>query len=78
MPKRGDVHVTYRPREKKWSVEVEGQGRSSGLRATQREAVALGREIAKRNGSELLVHRKDDARIRERDSHGTDPRSIRG
>lgn len=78
MPRKGDVHIVYRRDEERWAVEVEGQSRASGLRGTQREAIDLGRRVAERNRSELLIHRRNDGRIRQRDSHGHDPSPPRG
>ena len=74
MRYQGDVHVV--PAGDRWKVEVEG-GNGSSTYATQEEATRAAREISRRNESELLVHGQD-GQIREKDSHGHDPRNIPG
>jgi hypothetical protein len=60
----------------RWKVEVEGGG-AEGSYDGQEQAIGEAREIARRNQSELLVHGRD-GRIRQRDSHGNDPRDEPG
>jgi hypothetical protein len=75
MPKKGDVHVVQG--EKGWRVQVEG---ASGARSTHRRQAAAakaGRQVARNNQSELLVHGRD-GKIRERNTYGTDPRRTKG
>jgi hypothetical protein len=76
MPKQGDVHV-IRGNNGGWQVRVEGKTRAQSIHNTQAEAAAVGKEIARRNKSELLVHGRD-GKIRERSMFGHDPRRIRG
>ena len=76
MPKQGDVHVV-RGNNGGWQVRVEGKTRAQSIHNTQAEAAAVGKEIARRNKSELLVHGRD-GKIRERSTFGHDPRRIRG
>ena len=45
--------------------------------STQREAIRVGKEIAKNQGSELFVHNKQ-GQIRERNSYGNDPYPPKG
>jgi hypothetical protein len=75
MPKKGDVHVV--PSAKGWRVELEGTNRARSTHTTQAEAASAGRDIARRNQSELLIHRRD-GQIRERNTYGADPRSSKG
>jgi hypothetical protein len=75
MPAGGDVHVV--PSEKGWKVEVEGSSRARSTHATQAEAARAGREIARRNKSELLVHGRN-GQIRDRHTYGRDPRASKG
>ena len=63
-------HVVPHPEE--WAVKPTGGQRPSSVHDTQKQAIDRGREIARKQGVELLIHRKD-GRIRERDSHGHDP-----
>jgi Uncharacterized protein conserved in bacteria (DUF2188) len=60
-----------------WGVRGEGNERLTSKHPTQREAIDAGREIARNQGSELLIHGRD-GRIRERDSHGHDPKPPKG
>jgi hypothetical protein len=69
-----NVHVV--PGDGGWNVMVEG-GRRSSRFSTQHEAMELGRELAKANRSEHIVHGRD-GRIRQRDSFGRDPFPPRG
>jgi hypothetical protein len=74
MPNKGDVHVL--PDGDRWKVEVEGGG-GSDTYDTQQEATRAARDISRRNEGELLVHDRA-GRIRDRDTHGNDPRNIPG
>lgn len=65
------------PHSNGWAVKSEGRERATVVVPTQREAIQRGREIARNQGSELLVH-GEDGRIRSRDSHGSDPKSSPG
>lgn len=59
------------PHPEGWAVRGEGNERATSVHDTQREAIDRGRDIARNQGSELLIHGRD-GRIRERDSHGGD------
>ena len=65
------------PRSTGWAVRGAGSQRASSLHRTQRDAINAGREIARNQGSELFIHRRD-GRIRDRDSYGNDPFPPRG
>lgn len=65
-----DQHVV--PHDGKWAVKGEGNKKATAITATQKEAIDIGREIAKNQGSELVIHRPDGT-IRDKDSHGSDP-----
>lgn len=60
------------PRDGKWAVRKAGSDRVTRTFETQREAVAAGRNIARNQGSELVIHGSDGL-IRERRSYGNDP-----
>ena len=68
-----DVHVV--PQGSDWGVEVGGNIRST--HSTQDEAIRQGRHLAEDQNSELVIHGRD-GKIREKDSHGNDPRDIPG
>ncbi len=69
MPK-STQHVV--PRDGKWAVRKAGSDRVTRTFETQREAVAAGRDIARSQGAELVIHGSDGL-IRERRSYGNDP-----
>lgn len=59
------------PKGGKWGVLRAGASRASAVYATQKEAVAAARTLARNQGTELYIHGRD-GRIRERDSFGRD------
>lgn len=65
-------HQHVVPHADGWAVRGEGAERASSVHRTQQEAIDRGREIARNQNSELLIHGRD-GRIRERDSLGNDP-----
>jgi len=68
MTKRNQ-HVV--PRNDGWAVKGAGAERATVVVDTQQEAIDRARNIARNQGTELLIHGRD-GRIRERDSHGKD------
>ncbi len=60
-----------------WAAKKERGQRASAVTTTQKAAIDAGRKIAKREGSELVVHGRD-GKIREKDSHGHDPYPPKG
>jgi hypothetical protein len=75
MAKKKPVHVT--PREEGWAVIREGNQRASSVHSTQKEAEKAGRQAARKDQTEFLLHNRQ-GEIRERDSYGNDPRSRKG
>lgn len=69
-------HVTPRPGGG-WQVIGAGNSRATRVTDTQREAINIGRDIARNQQSELVIHRPN-GQIRDRDSHGKDPCPPRG
>jgi Uncharacterized protein conserved in bacteria (DUF2188) len=69
-----DVHTV--PLGDGWINEV-GGARVGAVHRTQEAAIVAGRALAMQNQSEHSVHGKD-GKIREKNSYGNDPRSIRG
>lgn len=61
-------------KDNKWGVKGEGNQRLTKKTDTQQQAIGAAREIAKKKGSEVVIHRKDGT-IRDKDSYGNDPRS---
>lgn len=60
-----------------WAVKGEENSKPTKITNTQQEAISYAREIAKNQGSELLIHGKD-GKIRDRDSYGNDPYPPKG
>lgn len=70
MTKKRDIHVV--PHKEGWATRKEGSPRASGVFPTKTEAVDKGREQAKREKVELVIHKKD-SQIQDSDSYGKDP-----
>ena len=68
MAKRNQ-HVVSHPDG--WAVRGAGGDRAGSVHRTQEAAIHRGRETARQQGTELLIHGQN-GRIRERDSHGKD------
>ena len=56
----------------RWSVRKAGADRATRAFATQSDAVAYARDVAKKAGGALYIHRKDGT-IRDRDTYENDP-----
>ena len=55
-----------------WQVKGAGNSKATVVTNTQKEAIKIAKDIAKNQGSELIIHNQQ-GRIRERNSYGTDP-----
>jgi hypothetical protein len=75
MAPEGDVWVS--PHDGQWAVKLEGSDEPESVHATQADAADHGRELARRNKSELLIQ-AEDGQIRERSTFGPDPRDTPG
>lgn len=69
--KKKNVNVNPRP-EGGWEVKRDKADRASSTHETKKEAMTRGREIARKDGVEL-VEKGKDGRIIDKDSHGRDP-----
>lgn len=69
-------HVTPHP-DGGWQVKGEGNSKATIITDTKQEAIDAAREIAKNQGTELIIHGKD-GKIQSKDSHGNDPFPPRG
>lgn len=69
-------HVTPHP-DGGWQVKGAGNSKATIRTNTQAEAIAVTREIARNQESELIIHGMN-GRIRERDSYGNDPYPPKG
>ncbi len=63
-------HVTPSPAGG-WQVKGAGNSRATRRTETQKQAVEIAREIAKKQHSEVLIH-GTNGRIREKNSYGND------
>lgn len=70
MAKKRSQHVV--PRDGKWAVKAAGGKKATGVYGTQRKAIAAAKGIAKRQGTELVIHGRD-GRIRDKSTYGKDP-----
>jgi hypothetical protein len=69
-------HVTPHP-DGGWQVKGAGNTKATSRHDTQKDAIDAGRDIARNQGSELVIHRPN-GQIRSRDSHGNDPYPPKG
>lgn len=72
------THVMYDKDSGDWYSKDSGNERASRRFDTQQQAADWATGHAKNVGSELNVHRKDNNQIRYKNSHGNDPRNIKG
>lgn len=70
-----DVYV--QPRPDGWEVRKQGNERATAVTDTKKEAEKIGRDAARKEGSELVV-KDEHGRIERKDSHGHDPRRSKG
>ena len=70
MSKKKDIHVV--PHKDGWATRREGASRVGSTHPTQADAIGSGREQAKRDKVELVIHRPN-GQIRDSDSYGNDP-----
>ena len=56
----------------KWAVKADGNQRYTRIVATQAEALATARRIARNQGVDVVIHGRDGG-ICEKDSYGSDP-----
>lgn len=66
----GSHHVVPNP-DGGWDVKKGGADRVSKHCNTKEEAVDVGREISRNQGTEFFIHRKNGT-IQKKDSHGND------
>lgn len=64
------VHVT--PHGSDWQVKMSGSDKAITVVPTQKDAIEMGKKMARGMETELFIHGRD-GRIRDRDSYGNDP-----
>ena len=65
------IHITPH-KEGGWQVKKSGNSRASAKTPTQKDAMDIGRGMAKQDHTELVIHGRD-GKIRDSDSYGNDP-----
>ena len=75
MARKRNQHVV--PTRDGWAVKCAGSPKATKVFGTQEQAIKRGREIARNQQSELLIHGRD-GRIREKNSFGRDPYPPKG
>jgi hypothetical protein len=76
MPRKPQVAVEPRPNGR-WAVQTDGTQRADSLHDRKSDAVARARELAENKRTELVI-KNESGRIAAKDSHGNDPRRIKG
>ena len=76
MARKPQVSVEPRP-DGRWAVQSDGAQRADSLHERKSDAIARGRELAGKKGTELTI-RNEAGRIAGKDSRGNDPRRIKG
>lgn len=74
MTKRNQYVVRHKDG---WAVRGAGSQRATSVHPTQQAAIDNAREIARKQRTELYIHRRD-GRVRARDSEGNDPYPPKG
>lgn len=72
-----NVHVVKSKNGDDWSVKTENSQKAYKNVSTQKEAIEIGKSVAKKNSSELLIH-GTDGKIREKNSYGNDNNPPKG
>jgi hypothetical protein len=75
MARKPPVHTV--PHGDGWANRREGSTRVTKKFATKAEAQAAGRETARRDKTEHLIHKRDGT-VGQRNRYGNDPRGSRG
>ena len=71
-----DVHITNHP-SGGFHVKTAGSSKAYRITPTQKSAIKIGREMAKHQHSELVIH-GTNGKIRQKNSYGNDPYPPKG
>lgn len=77
MANKKNVHTTYSNKANNWRNISEGSARPIKTYETKNQAQTAGRQIAKNNKVEHLIHNQD-GQIGLRNSYGNDPVNSKG
>ena len=75
MAKGKNQHIV--PTDNGWAIKGEGNSRATRTFNTKEEALEAGKQIAKNQKAELIIHGKDGA-IQSQNSYGKDPSKSKG
>jgi threonine dehydratase len=64
------------PHNEKWAVRCANNSKATVVTPTQTSAIKIARKIAINQGAEVVIHGQN-GKIRDSDSYGNDPSSIR-
>lgn len=73
-----DDYNVYQGSDGKWRGKRQDASRAAVVSDTQKEAFNETREIAKKSGSEVSIHRGDNGKVRAKHSYGNDPKKTKG
>ena len=76
MARKPQVAVEPRPGGR-WAVQTDGTQRADSLHDRKSDAVSRARQLAENKQTELVI-KNEAGRIVAKDSHGNDPRRIKG
>ena len=76
MARKPQVAVEPRP-DGCWAVQTDGTSRADSLHMSRADAVKRGRELAGNKQAELVI-KSSSGRVSGKDSHGNDPRRVKG
>ncbi len=76
MARKPQVAVEPRP-DGRWAVQTDRTQRADSLHDRKADAVQRGRELAENKRTELVI-KNERGQIAGKDSHGRDPRKIKG
>lgn len=71
-------YSVFKDSDNRWRGKRQDAKRSSVTADTQEEAFERTRELARKAGSEVSIHRGDTGKIRAKHSYGNDPESSKG
>ena len=76
MASRPQVSVEPRP-DGRWAVQTDGTERAYRVYDSKSSAIKTARSVAGNKGAELAI-KSESGRVVSKDSHGRDPRRIKG
>lgn len=78
MPKKfNQTWVSPMNQTHQWKIQHPGAQRASGIYDNKVNAVDAARQISQNQKTELIIQRRD-GQIRQKDSHGNDPKRTKG